>query len=212
MLHPVCPFVTETLWPHVHRLEGFRDADGGAWVAGLTLPLADRCVIAGWPQATDAAFDTEAETAFERVQALVAAIRNLRGERQVSPKRRIDLHVPASLMDLIAQADGVVETLAGLGSIGPDTDAPTGALPLPFEGGRVLVSNLVDEVDLDQERDRLQKTIEAKRKQVAGFQGRLANPGYVNNAKPELVEETRRMLAAAEADLAAAEEGLAALS
>ena len=212
MLHPVCPFVTETLWPHVHRLEGFRDADGGAGVAGLTLPLADRCVIAGWPQATDAAFDTEAETAFERVQALVAAIRNLRGERQVSPKRRIDLHVPASLMDLIAQADGVVETLAGLGSIGPDTDAPTGALPLPFEGGRVLVSNLVDEVDLDQERDRLQKTIEAKRKQVAGFQGRLANPGYVNNAKPELVEETRRMLAAAEADLAAAEEGLAALS
>lgn len=212
MLHPVCPFVTETLWPHLHRIEGFRDADGGAGVDGLRLPPADRCVIAAWPTVGDEAIDGAAEADFERVQALVAAIRNLRGERQVSPKRRIDLHAPAAVLDLVRVADGAVETLAGLGAVGAESAAPAGSIPLPFEGGRVLVSNLVDAVDLDQERERLEKAIEAKRKQIAGFQGKLGNPGYVNNAKPELVEETRRMLAAAEADLAAAEEGLAALA
>ena len=89
--------------------------------------------------------------------------------------------------------------------------APAGALPLPFEGGQVLLSNLVDAVDVEAERARLEKAVEAKRKQVAGFQAKLGNPGYVNNAPPHLVEETRRMLQAAEADLEAAQSGLAAL-
>ena len=63
----------------------------------------------------------------------------------------------------------------------------------------------------DAERARLSKVIEAKAKQVSGFQGRLSNEGYVNNAKPELVAETRELLAAAQADLAAAEAALASL-
>ena len=75
----------------------------------------------------------------------------------------------------------------------------------------MLVSGLVDELDTDAERARLTKVIEAKAKQIAGFEGRLANPGYVNNAKPELVDETRSLLDAARADLAAAESALAAL-
>jgi len=36
--------------------------------------------------------------------------------------------------------------------------------------------------------------IDGKASQVAGFEKRLANPGYVNNAKPELVAETRELL------------------
>ena len=82
---------------------------------------------------------------------------------------------------------------------------------MPFEGGQILLSNLLDAVDVEGERDRLRKAIEAKRKQVAGFKGKLGNAGYVNNAKPEMVAETRRMLGVAEADLLAAETGLAAL-
>ena len=63
----------------------------------------------------------------------------------------------------------------------------------------------------DAERARLDDVISAKRKQIGGFEGKLANDGYVNNAKPELVQETRDLLAAAQADLAAAEAALAAL-
>ena len=121
------------------------------------------------------------------------------------------LHAPAAVIELVAAAGGAVETLAGLETVAAEGDAPAGALPLPFEGGQVLLSNLVDAVDVEAERARLEKAVEAKRKQVAGFQAKLGNPGYVNNAPPHLVEETRRMLQAAEADLEAAQSGLAAL-
>ena len=212
MLHPVCPFLTETLWPHLHRLEGIRGGDGGTGVDGLSLPPADRCAIAAWPAVSDQVHDPGAEAAFERVQALVASIRNLRGERQVKPKRRITLHAPDSVLALIREADGVVETLAGLAEVGERAAAPENAIPLPFEGDQLLISDLLDAVDVEGERKRLQKTIDGKRKQIAGFQGKLGNEGYVKNAKPEMVEETRRKLAEAEADLVAAEAGMAALS
>ena len=211
MLHPACPFVTETLWPHLRGMDGIRPSREDTGVQGMVLPAADRCVIAPWPVLEDSALDEEAEATFERVRTLVAAIRNLRGERQVPPRRRITLHAPDGVLELVAAAGGAVETLAGLEALSSDAEAPSGALALPFEGGQVLLSNLVDAVDVDAERARLAKTIEAKRKQVAGFKGKLGNAGYVDNAPPHLVEETRAMLAAAEADLAAAEASLESL-
>ena len=211
LLHPICPFVTETLWPHVRSLDGIRTEAAASGVDGLLLPPADRCVVAAWPAPGAEVVDEEAEALFDRARNLVAAIRNLRGERQVSPKRRIVLHAGEAVLDLVGRADGAVETLAGLESVVPDRDAPADAIPLPFEGGQVLLSNLVDAVDRDAERKRLEKTIEGKRKQVAGFKAKLGNKGYVDNAPPHLVEETRRMLESAEADLAAAEQGLAGL-
>ena len=211
MLHPACPFVTETLWPHLHRVEGLRGIEGETGVPGLSLPFSDRCGISAWPDIDCSTHDEAAETEFARVQALVASIRNLRGERKVKPKRRITLHAATPIQAMITDAGGVVETLAGLEAVRGLEEAPEGAIPMPFEGGQILLSNLLDAVDVEGERDRLRKAIEAKRKQVAGFKGKLGNAGYVNNAKPEMVAETRRMLGVAEADLLAAETGLAAL-
>ena len=50
-----------------------------------------------------------------------------------------------------------------------------------------------------------------KEKQISGFKGRLSNEGYLSNAKPEVIEETRKLLALAEADLEAAQRSLANL-
>lgn len=210
MLHPVCPFVTETVWPHLRDRDGIRPA-AGCGVAGVELPPADRCVIAAWPVLSDVVEDAQAEADFERIQQLVAAIRNLRGERQVPPKRRIALHAPKEILELVSMGEGAVETLAGLETVTELDAAPPHAISLPFEGGQVALSNLVDAVDVDRERARLEKTIESKRKQIGGFEGRLGNEGYVKNAKPELVAETRRMLEVARADLEAAEAAIRAL-
>ena len=55
---------------------------------------------------------------------------------------------------------------------------------------------------------RLEKLIVEKEKQINGFKGRLSNEGYLSNAKPEIIEETRNMLASAEDDLEAAQRSL----
>ncbi len=207
ILHPVCPFVTESLWPHVSAV---RNGE----VAGLDLPASDLVATASWPQLDPAAVDESVVETFERADQLIGAVRALRSQRNVKPKQLISLHAPAPVRGLIEDADGAVQTLAGIGEVLEleGAERPKVASPLAFEGSEVLLSGLVDELDIGAERARLEKLIEAKGKQVDGFEKRLANPGYVNNAKPELVEETRQLLDVARSDLEAAESAMAALA
>jgi valyl-tRNA synthetase len=205
MMHPVMPFVTEALWPNVAAA---RRGD----LAGLGLPPSDLLAGAAWPVADPGLIDAELVAHFERADDLIGRIRAIRGSQNVAPKKLIDVHAPASVRDLISSVDGVVEVLAGIGTIRDiGAERPRIVSPITFEGSEVVLSGLVDDVDLDAERARLQKVIDGKTKQIAGFKGRLSNQGFLDNAKPEVVADTRALLEVAEADLAAAESALANL-
>ncbi len=206
LLHPVCPFVTETLWQSV---EGARE---GRAIAGVHLADSPLAATASWPRFDAALCDTKSVAQFARVQTLVDAIRTARGERQVSPKRRIKLHACAEVIALIREAGGVVETLAGLATVDtvPST-RPVGAVALPFEGSEILLDELVDAVDATAERARLGKVIAERTTQASGMRVKLENPAYLAKAPPEVVEETKVKLASLDADIRAAERAIAAL-
>ena len=205
LLHPVCPFVTETLWPSVQALPNRA-------VAGLPLAPSALCATAAWPAPAASLRDEAALADFARVQALVDSIRKVRGERQVQPKRRITLCAPEAVLALVASAGGVVETLAGLETVvPPPATRPAGAVAIPFEGSEVLLDGLVDAVDAGAEKTRLSKLIAEREKQASGMRAKLDNAGYVAKAPPAVVEETRKKLAEIEADVAAAKQALAAL-
>jgi valyl-tRNA synthetase len=207
LLHPVAPFVTEALWSHVSAV---RSGD----IKGVHLPSTPLVATAAWPAVDDSVVDPTIVPTFDRADQLVGQIRTIRSERNVKPKQQITVHAPGPVRALIAEAEGTVETLAGVAEVLAieDHERPPGASPLAFEGHEVLISGLVDALDVDAERARLQKLIDGKSTQITGFEKRLANPGYINNAKPELVAETRELLEVARKDLAAAEAALAALS
>jgi valyl-tRNA synthetase len=207
MLHPISPFVTEALWPHVQ-------ATGPAGMPGIELPPSAVLATAAWPSIACSVEDEAAAALFERTQSLVNAIRNKRGERQVQPKKRIRLQAPSDVLALIKASEGIVESLAGLESVSelaPGAAPPPDGVPFAFEGREVILAGLVDAVDAGAERARLEKTIADRERQIAGFRGKLDNPGYIAKAKPELVEETKAKLAEAEADIAAARRLLGAL-
>jgi valyl-tRNA synthetase len=84
-------------------------------------------------------------------------------------------------------------------------------VPIAFEGQELLLVNFADAVDLGAERARLDKVIAEKLRLIAGFEGKLGNPGYLAKAKPELVAETRAMFEEAKADLDAARRSIDAL-
>ena len=205
IMHPVCPFVTETLWPHV-------GAARCGEVSGLTLPPSGLLAAAAWPRLEPALDDDGAIDTWARADQLISSIRAVRGAKSIPPKTQITVHAPASTMTLIEQTDGVVQVLAGIGQLAETNgDRPAVVSPITFEGAEILLSGLLDDVDLDQERERLQKVVDGKTKQIAGFNGRLSNEGFLANARPGIVDDTRAMLAAAEADLAAARTALANL-
>ena len=66
IMHPVCPFVTETIWPHVQ-------SHGAAGGTMLQLPPSELLATAQWPVAEMA--DGEVISTFERMQALVNDVR-----------------------------------------------------------------------------------------------------------------------------------------
>ncbi|MED6306861.1 MAG: valine--tRNA ligase [Planctomycetota bacterium] len=203
LLHPVMPFVTETLWPHLRRA-------GERGLSGLSLPDSELLAVANWPRIDASCRDPEAGALFARVQALVGQVRTVRGERNVNPRKRITMLVPPRINEFIASTGGVVQTLCGLEQVVElGTDAPpSDAVVIAHEGEELMLAGLLDVEDLAKERGRLEKIRDQKARQISGFEGRLSNEAYVSKAKPELVAETRRLLEAARADLAAAEAAL----
>ncbi|MHC5004574.1 MAG: class I tRNA ligase family protein, partial [Planctomycetota bacterium] len=200
MLHPICPFVTETLWPHVAQR-------GRAGLDGVTLSPAEVLAAAAWPDVACRVHDDEALRDFGRVQALVEAVRAIRG----NTRKALTLLVPEELLAVTRAASQAVQTLAGLESIeGLGAERPEDAVPVPFEGRELLLVGLAGHVDRDAERERLRKLVAEKEAAVEGFRRRLDNAGYVSKAPPAVVQETRDRLAQAEADLAAARRALEA--
>ena len=166
----------------------------------MDLPASELLAAAAWPAATGLTSDAIAAD-FERAYHLVTEIRTLRAKQNVKPKQRIALHATTAVSELVAAADGLVETLAGIEAVTGDDDVPPVNSPLAFEGSQVFLSGLTDEVDLGAEQARLEEVVAQKTKQIGGFKGKLSNDGYVNGAPPHLVQETRDLLAAAVADL-----------
>ena len=206
IMAPVCPFITETLWPHVSN------ARSGE-IIGLELPASDLLAVAPWPVAAGSLENAAVVTDFDRAYGLITKIRTLRASQNVKPKQKITLNAPADVLGLVAATGGMVETLAGLGEVGDDSaGAPAVSAAVAFEGAQVFLSELSEEVDVDTEKARLEEVIAQKTKQIGGFRGKLSNDGYVNGAPPHLVQETRDMLAAVEADLAAAKASLERLA
>ena len=204
LLHPICPFVTEALWPHVQ-------AAGSAGMDGITLPPNDLLARADWPEIDDAVEDGDAAELFERVRNLTEEIRKIRGEKQVSPKKKIDLLASEPLIKLIHAADGMVQTIAGLESVEEAKKRPAEALTLTFEGEQLFLTGLSEAIDVAEEHIRQKKLVEELQKTVAGYRNKLQNDNYVKRAPSNVVQETRQRLAQAQRDLVAAEKVLESL-
>ncbi|MGH7243055.1 MAG: REP-associated tyrosine transposase [Phycisphaerales bacterium] len=206
LLHPIMPYVTEAVFEQVRLIPA-------ANIAGVTLGAsrkADLLCTAGWPEVDASLRNEQTEAAFERTRSLITAIREVRSQHAVPPKRRIGLHAPANLLD--ADSEALVQTLAGVESITPS--APTGAVPMAFESGQLHLSNLKDAAaagDTAAERERLQKVVSDNEKSISTLEGRLNNPGYAQKAPPAMVKQTQDQLAKAKADRDAANAALAAL-
>ena len=77
ILHPVMPFITEAVWQKLPRA-----ADAEASL-----------IVARWPEPRPEWEDEAAERAIEELQAVIGAVRTLRGEYGIQPAARVPLRV-----------------------------------------------------------------------------------------------------------------------
>jgi valyl-tRNA synthetase len=177
MLHPFMPFVTEELW---HAL------------ADPTKPRAYDLIHAQWPE-PKAEVDAEAKAEVEWLIRLVGEVRTAKNELGIAPGAKMDAFVrdasPAT-QARIARQQSALARLARLDSVSTG-DAPEGGSVQLVVDEATFVLPLAGVIDLDAERARISKAIEAATKEAASLAGRLSNAAFVEKAKPEAVEKAR---------------------
>jgi valyl-tRNA synthetase len=196
LMHPMIPFITETLWWKLNEVRATRGIP-----RQLELPPSPRLIKAAWPKAGES--DDAIEATFARLQEIIQALRNLRNEHKVDPKRTIAVTVSAGaeqareiddnreLIELLATCQ-IKQIGANLSVAGKAARASAGEVEMFVEG-------MADEAA---EQQRVAKSCEELKKKIAALRGRLENKAYAEKAPPKLVQETRDQLAAAEAEFA----------
>jgi valyl-tRNA synthetase len=205
LLHPIAPYVTEAVYETV-KLLPVRAVEG----LDMSSPRKGELLCtAGWPKVSASLHDEVAEKGFGHLQGFITAIREVRAQHNVPPKRKIVLHAPAHVAGEWQSHLVLLSVLAGLETMTTDAAAGTHAV-FTFEGREYAASNLADAaaVDTGAEIERLKKVVADCEKVMATLEGRLANPGYALKAPPKMVQETKDQLAKAIADRSAAAEAM----
>jgi valyl-tRNA synthetase len=196
LMHPIIPFITETIWWKLNEVRPTRGLPGR-----IACPPSERLVKAAWPKVGD--ISDAAEFIFPKVQDVISAIRQVRNDRQVNPRQvvPVTLIAPAERCRSIEMNREVIESLATctLQQIGESAAPPANAAKASAAGVDIYVEGLVDE---SAEKARIAKLRDELTKKIAGFKSRLSNESYIAKAPAKLVQETKDQLAAAEAELA----------
>ncbi|MER7988994.1 valine--tRNA ligase [Streptomyces noursei] len=194
LLHPVVPFVTETLWT---TLTGGESVVIAEWPKAVVVPGAD---------AQGGFRDAAAEREIETVQQVVTEVRRFRSDQGLQPGQK----VPARL-DLtgtaLAPHEAAMRSLLRLTPTGEDFTA-TASLPV---AGATVALDLSGAIDVEAERKRLTKDLAAAEKELAQTTAKLGNEAFLAKAPEQVKEKIRTRKAAAEADIERITAQLAAL-
>jgi valyl-tRNA synthetase len=176
LLHPIVPFVTEALW---QRLPG-RGED-------------ELLISARWPSATGSHGQGAVE--FELVRSSVDALRQLRGEYNISPGKQLSaLIVPAPNARRVMEAEAALIGRLTKCAVSLADAAPTGeaAAHQVLADGSEVILPLAGTIDVAKECARLQQELAGLDKQLGALRQRLTNENFVSRAKPEIVEAERQ--------------------
>jgi valyl-tRNA synthetase len=174
MLHPFMPFITEELW---HAM-GERPYD---------------LILAKWPMPDARALDAEAGPEVDWLIRLVSGIRAARTELGVPPGAKLALHVRDGnglTLRRLERNEAALKRLARIEESGAE-GAPSGGAAQIVVDEATFILPLEGVIDIEAERSRLTKAMEAAAKERDSVAQRLGNPSFVERAKPEAVEKAR---------------------
>jgi len=175
LLHPIMPFITEEIWQHLAVNMG----------SIMTAPF---------PRADSTLADPQAEEEMAMIIDVTTAIRNIRGEMNISPAAQMEavIYGPERLLKLLETHTHYVEDLAKLSQL---------TLRQEGERPRMAASAVVRELeiflpleavlDFQEERRRLEKEIGKLEPELARAKKKLANEDFLGRAPAEVVAKER---------------------
>jgi valyl-tRNA synthetase len=188
LLHPFMPFITEEIWQHIRPRK-----------------TEEALIVSSWPEFDQSAVSQNDLELFDTIQRMISSIRNIRAEFNLNPKDEIDLLINAKntqMADALQQNEWIFRKLQSINTfdVAVDMKKPETSASAVIEGTEVFVP-LEGLIDLDKERERIQKEIDRLEEFLKSIEGKLNNDGFVNNAPEDVVQKERDKKEDTETDL-----------
>jgi len=197
LVHPLMPFITEEIWTDVSLRLG---------IAGETI------MLAAYPEADAERRDAEAEAELDWVMRFILGIRQIRGEMDIAPGKPLPVLLEnASETDICRteQHRALLERVGRVASITPlkaGDEAPSSATALL--GDMRLLVPMAGLIDVEAERQRLDKLRQRLNTDLERSQGKLGNENFVNNAPAAVVTQEQERVQEFERQLGQIQEQL----
>ena len=181
LLHPFMPFVTEEIWGKLPGTEG-------------------SIMIARFPEASDYIKDENALKEMSLLMGVITGIRNIRGEMNISPSKKVNILIDAAEKedaDFLSGNLVHIKTPAKVegATIASGIPKPEASATAVFGHNQIHVL-LKGILDFREERKRLEKQIKKIEKEVEGSKRKLSNKGFLKKAPAEIVEDVREKVEA----------------
>ena len=183
LMHPFVPFITEEIY--------------------MTMNPKTSIMIQKWPQYNKKLTFRKEERAFENIKDCIVAIRNTRAEMGVAPSKKIKLYVIPTDAQMFGKVSPYLSKLANVSElvvIADKSEVVEKSIALVCDGIEMFVP-FGDLVDIEKEKERLNKEIAQAKQEIAKSEGMLANENFVSKAPEKLVAAEREKLVKAKEKL-----------
>jgi valyl-tRNA synthetase len=189
LAHPIMPFITEEIWQRVAPLAG---------------KSGDSIMLQPFPQADTSKQDDSAGADIEWLKGVIVAVRNIRGEMNISPAKKIPVLFRGSSAEGQRRMRGNSQFLSSLAKLESlewfeGDKAPMSATQLV--GDMEVLVPMAGLIDKDAELKRLDKELDRLHKDIARVEGKLGNEKFTAKAPAEVVEKEQQKLAEAQNNL-----------
>ncbi len=195
LLHPFMPFITEEIWqalPH----EG------------------EALMIEKYPEYSEKLAFLDDEASFESIMQAVRAVRAQRAEMNVPPSKKPHLIIVTNKADVFEAGRVYLSKLAYAGelTIGNAPPASADGLVTVVTDDAKLYMPLAELVDLDKERERIEKSLKKAREDLEKTLAKLSNEKFTSKAPENVVNAERERADKQRALIENLEESLKSLS
>ena len=175
LLHPFMPFITEEIWQKL-EVEG------------------ESIMISQLPKVTENEIneiDMTVEKEFEFLKEIVSAIRNIRGEANVSPAKKIEVIFKTANENektILENNAKILDKLANVEKYEFNIEIPKLVGFKLVETTEIYIP-LADLIDKEKEIAKLEKDIEKTQKELDRVLGKLSNEAFVSKAPQAVIDK-----------------------
>ena len=181
LLHPLMPFITDTIWQRVVPLSALKVEEGAS------------IMVQAFPEVDAAKQDDKVLADIEWVKKFIVGIRNIRGEMDISPNKPLNALLKNVSDEDARRLDAAKAFLDKLSKLETVTilkdgeEAPASATALV--GEMEILIPMAGLIDKDAELARITKAMEKIEKDVSRTRGKLGNEKFVSNAPEAVIEK-----------------------